>query len=153
MSRAARSRLIVAPVAVAAIAALGLVSCFHDVGDCPTCPGVNSSTIEVSVPQFGLLDSVQVRVDGGAQLTVRRNRREAFRNLSRGTHEVTLVRWFSIDGAVTSRPSTLWITLDRGETRVILFHNDFPLVAWAPASDPPRAEGERMRAPIAHRMG
>lgn len=136
MPRVAWSRL---PVALVIFAALGLVSCFQDVGDCPTCPDVNGASIEVDVPQVGLLDSVQARVDGGAQVSVRRNRRYAFENLSAGTHEVTLVRWFTIDGLVTSRPSVLRIELDRGETRVIIFHNDFPLVVWAPASGAARA--------------
>ncbi len=150
MPRVAWSRLSVALIAVSALA---LVSCFQDVGECPTCPGVNSGSIEVLVPQSGLLDSVHVRINGGAQVSVRRNRRHAFGDLSAGTHEVTLVRWTSPDGVITSSPSTLRIVLGRGETRVILFHNDFPLVAWAPASDPVRTEGLRARAPIAPRMG
>jgi hypothetical protein len=150
MPRTAWSRL---TLALIALGALALVSCFHDVGDCPTCPGVNSSTIEVDVPLAGLLDSVHVSVDGGAQVSVRRNRRQTFANLSRGTHEVTLVRWFSIDGNVTSRSSSLRIELERGETRVIIFHNDFPLIAWAPVADPDRADGPRARAPIAPGMG
>lgn len=144
MPRVTWSRLSLIP---AAIGVLALASCFQDVGECPTCPGVNSSRIDVLVPQFGLLDSVQVRVDGGAQVTVKRNKRHAFENLSAGTREVTLVRWLIENGGITSKPSTLFIQLDRGETRTILFHNDFPLVAWAPASDP------RARARLASRMG
>lgn len=131
------------PVALVLAAALGQVSCFHDATDCPTCPGVNSARIEVAVPQLGTLDSVQARVDGGAQVTVRRNRRHAFENLSAGTHEVTLVRWFTIDGGVSSRAAVLRIRLDRGETRRIVFHNDFPLVAWVSPAALPRAAAAR----------
>ena len=144
MPRVTWSRLTLIP---AAIGVLALASCLQDVGECPTCPGVNSGSIEVQVPQFGLLDSVQAQVNGGAQVTVKRNQRYAFENLRAGTHEVTLVRWLIENGSVTSRSSTLFIQLDRGETRTILFHNDFPLVAWAPASDP------RARARLAPRMG
>ena len=144
MPRVTWSRLTV--IAVVTMGVLGLSSCFHDVGDCPTCPGVNSGSIEIQVPQFGLLDSVHVQVDGGALVTVKRNRTHAFQNLSAGTHEVTLVRWISTDNGA-SRASTLFIRLDRGEKRYILFHNDFPLVAWAPSADP------GWRAPLAPRMG
>jgi hypothetical protein len=150
MLRTAWSRL---TVALIALCALALVSCFHDVGECPTCPGVNSGSIEVAVPQFGLVDSVQVRMDGGGQVSVQRNRRYAFVDLSAATHEVTLLRWFSIDGSVTSRASLLRIKLDRGERRVIVFHNDFPLVTWAPTYGPGRPDRHRARAPIVPRMG
>lgn len=144
MPRVTWSRLTV--LAVVAIGALGLASCFHDVGDCPTCPGLISSSIEIQVPQFGLLDSVHVSVDGSDEVTVKRNRTYTFRDLTAGTHEVTLVRWISTDNGA-SRTSTLFIQLDRGEKRFIIFHNDFPLVAWAPSADP------GWRAPLAPRMG
>lgn len=144
MPRVAWSRV---TVVLFAMGALALASCLQDVGDCPTCPDLNSGSIEVLLPQFGQLDSVQVRMDGGAQVSVRRNQRFAFQNLSPGTHEVTLVRWLVVEGVVVSRPSTLLIRLDRGETRIILFHNDFPLVAWAPSPDPGG------RVPPAPRMG
>jgi hypothetical protein len=144
MQRVTWSRLTIIP---AAIGMLALASCLQGVSDCPTCPGAKSGSIEVLVPQFGLLDSIHVQVDGGAQVTVKRNKRYAFENLSVGTHEVTLVRWLIENGGVTFRSSTLFIKLDRGETRTILFHNDFPLVAWAPASD------TRARARLAPRMG
>lgn len=147
MSRAAWSRL---TIALIALGALAVVSCFQDVGDCPTCPAIDSGRIAVQVPPFGLLDSVQVAMDGGPLVNVPRNRRLTFTHLRAGTHEVTLVRWFSIDGTVTSRPSTLRIKLDRGESRVIEFHNDFPVVGWAPAADPDRTHGSLARALQTH---
>lgn len=131
MSRLTWSRL---TVLLVALGALALGSCLQDLNECTTCPGINSSRIELQVPQFGLLDSVQFQVDGSALVSVKRNRSYAFENLSAGTREVTVIRWLSTDGGL-SRTSTLYIQLDRGETRIILFHNDFPLVTWAPAPD------------------
>ena len=144
MPRVTWSRLTIIPVAIGVMA---LASCLQDVSECPTCPALNSGSISIQVPGHGVLDSVQIGMDGSAPVTVKRNRRYTFVNLSAGTHEVTLVRWLIENGGVTSRPSTLFIQLDRGESRTILFHNDFPLIAWTPASDP------RARARLAPRMG
>ena len=123
--------------------ALTTVSCFDDATDCPSCPDPNSASIEVQVSQRGLVDSVHVRVDGGPRVTVRRNRNYAFANLSAGTHVVATTRWFFAEEVVSSRSATLEIQLERGETRRILFHNDFPLIAGAA----PRAPGSPRRPP------
>lgn len=117
---------------ILAVLALGVASCFDDVGNCPTCPGENSASIEVFVTKDGLVDSVQVRVDGGAQRTLKRNQRTAFEGLSKGFHKVETTRWFTdVTTLPVSRSATLQLELDRGESRTIVFHNDFPLVAWA----------------------
>ncbi len=155
MPRVAWSRLLVAPIALVALA---LVSCFQDVGKCPTCPAANSGRIEVLVRQNGLVDSVQVTLDGGSQVTVRRDRRgdrrHAYEGLSVGTHDVTITRWFkNIDEVVSSRSSSIQIKLDRGETRTIVFHNDFPLVTWAPMREAGPAIGSLEYGPIAPRVG
>lgn len=136
-----------------ALLALPLVSCFSDVGDCPTCPGENSASIEVLVPKVGVVDSVHVRVDGGAQVTVRRDRRRIFENLSTGTHEVTITHWTFVNEILASRTSTLRILLQPGESRTILFHNGFPLVACAPAPAPGPLAGPAGHRPIAARVG
>ncbi|MGH7731838.1 MAG: hypothetical protein ACRENJ_11385 [Candidatus Eiseniibacteriota bacterium] len=140
MPRAAWSRLLVVPLA---LAALGLVSCFDEAGDCPTCPGLNSGRINVVVSQTGLVDSVHVRLDGGPQVTVRRNQTLTFEGLSQGAHDVTLTRWFFTNDVVNSRTSSFEILLDRGESRTVVFHNDFPLVSWAPPPGMEPAGGRR----------
>jgi len=147
MPRVAWSRLLVAPVA---LVALTVVSCFDEASDCPTCPPVDSGRIVVGVTTDGLVDSVHVRVDGGPQVTVIKGRSRALENLTAGAHDVTVVRWFSIDQIVTFRTTALEIRLERGETRTITFHNDLPLVSWAPMPDAP---GRRGHDPIALRVG
>ena len=144
MPRTARSHL---ALVLIALLSLSLASCLHDVGDCPTCPGVNSARLEVEVTKKGLVDSVHVGVDGGPQVTVKRGRRHTFANLSAGTHEVAITRWFSTEGIVRSRSSSVRVELARGEARSITFHNDFPLITWAPAP------GERRPGPAAIRKG
>ena len=129
MPRVAWRHLLVAPTA---LAALTIVSCFHEAGECPTCPALDSGRIVVRVPKAGRVDSIHVRLDGGPRVTVRRDRSHAFENLTAGTHEVDITRWFIIDFILTSRTSSLRIKLDRGESRAIDFHNDFPVVTWAP---------------------
>jgi hypothetical protein len=136
-----------------ALLALPLVSCFTDVGDCPTCPGDNSASIDVLVTQTGLVDSIHVSMDGGSQVTVRRNRRHVFENLSRGTHQVTITRWFFLNEILSSRTSSLQIRLEPGESRTIVFHNDFPLVAWGPAPAAKRLAGLPVRPPATTRVG
>lgn len=144
MPRVAWSRLVIALIA------LPLVSCFEDAGDCPTCPPLDGGRIEVLVPQAGLVDSIHVRLDGGSQVTVRRNRRHAFEGLSEGTHEVTVTRWFYILEVLSSQTSTLQIQLARGETRTVVFHADFPRVTWAPKRDTGPGDG---RGPNVSRAG
>jgi hypothetical protein len=150
MPRVAWSHLLVAPIA---LVALTLVSCFDNPGECPACPAVDSGRIVVEVPRDGLVDSAHVRVDGDPPVTVRRDRDHAFENLSAGTHDVTVIRWFSIDQILTSRTSSLQIRLDRGETRTISFHNDFPRVTWAPIPEVGPATRRRGHGPIALRVG
>ena len=154
MPRVAWSRLLVAPIALVALA---LVSCFSDVGKCPTCPATNSGRIEVLLSKSGLVDSVYVTLDGGTQDTLykdrRSDRRLAYDDLSVGTHKVTITRWFFSEDLVSSRTSSLQIRLERGETRVILFHNDFPLVSSAPMPDEGQAIRRRAYVSIAPRVG
>jgi len=129
MPRVAWSRLLVAPIA---LVALTIVSCFDAPGECPTCPAADSGRLVVEVKPNGLVDSVHVRVDGRPQVTVIKGRSRTIENLSAGTHDVTIVRWFYIDQILTFRTSSLQISLERGESRSITFHNDLPLVTWAP---------------------
>jgi hypothetical protein len=150
MPRLAWSRLLVAPVA---LVALTVVSCFDEASECPTCPAVDSGRIVVEVKPDGLVDSVHVRVDGGPQVTVIKGRSHAFGNLSPGPHEVTIIRWFYIDQVLTSRTSALQIRLERGESRSITFHNDLPLVSWAPMPERGHGPGRRGHDPIAIRVG
>jgi len=124
---------------IAAVLALTLVSCFSDVGDCPTCPHENSATLKISVSPNGLVDSVFARVDGGAQVTVHRKGQAVFNALSAGTHVVETTRWFNNFGIPVPRAETFTIEMARGETRTIAFHNDFPLITW-------REPGSRDRA-------
>ena len=153
MPRVARSRLL---VTFAVLAALGLVSCFTDVSKCPTCPDESSGRIDVLVARNGLIDSLHITVDGGDRVTVRRDpRREvryAFRDLSVGTHAVSITRWFFIDGLLSSRSSVLEVRLERGESRTIVFHNDFPLVTWAPFPEAGRAIGRSAFGPAVPRV-
>jgi hypothetical protein len=125
-----------------ALLALTLTSCFDDVNDCGTCPPVHSGVIKIAVTPNGLVDSVQVRMDGGAQVTIKRNHEADFTSLSTGTHQVQTVRWFNEFGIPNSRSQTIHIQLAQGETRTIQFHNDFPLVTWAGTP--------RFRAPAGH---
>ena len=150
MPRVAWSRLLVAPVV---LVALTVVSCFDEASECPTCPAVNSGRIVVGVTSDGLVDSVHVRVDGGSQVTVIKGRSRAFENLSAGAHDVTVVRWFNIDQVLTFKSSALQIRLERGESRSITFHNDLPLVSWAPMPEPGHAPGRRGHDSIAFRVG
>lgn len=125
-----------------AVLALTLTSCFDDVNTCSTCPPANSGVIKIAVSANGLVDSVQVRMDGGALVTIRRNHEAVFTSLSPGNHQVQTVRWFNDFGIPNSRSQTIHIELAQGETRTIQFHNDFPLVTWAGTP--------RSRAPAGH---
>ncbi len=129
--------------------ALPLGSCFNDETACSTCPPDNGARIDALVPKTGVLDSVRLAVDGGAPVIVRRGQRGGVEGLSRGTHDVEVVRWIAPDGVVSARTSLLRIQLDQGEVRVIVFHNDFPLVAWSPG----RADAERAPGSVAWRAG
>lgn len=144
MPRITRSHLALVPIA---LLSLSLASCFQNAGDCPTCPAPNSARLEAQVPKTGQVDSVHVAVDAGAQVTVKRDRRHTFANLSAGTHRVDITHYYSSDGIVSSRSATVRIELARGEARTITFHNDFPLITWAPMP------GERRHEPVAIRKG
>lgn len=118
---------------VVALLALPLVSCFHDVGDCPTCPPENSGSIGVVVPNTLDLDSVRVGLNGPPTLLVRRGQQGEFADLPPGTHTMNAVTYRAdANGVAQSRSATLTIVLLRGESRVVTFHHDFPVVAWAP---------------------
>ena len=130
MSRAAMA------VPFIALFAFTLTSCSGDVNKCGTCPPVNSGLIKIAVSQTGLVDSVQVSMDGGPVVTVKRKHEADFNNLSAGTHQVQTVRWFNDFGIPVSRSQTIYIELGQGETRTIQFHNDFPLITWAGTSRP-----------------
>ena len=130
MSRAALAVLLIA------LFALTLTSCFDDVNKCSTCPPVNSGLIKISVDANGLVDSVQVRMDGGPVVTIKRKHQADFASLSIGTHQVQTVRWFNDFGIPVSRSQTIYIELGQGETRTIVFHNDFPLITWAGTERP-----------------
>ena len=133
--------------------ALPLASCFDDVKTCSTCPPDLSASLEVTLPQTSLLDSVQVSVDGGATLTVRRGRHGAVERLSGGSHQVKVVRWFSSEGIASSKTSYLEVVLERGETRFITFHNDFPLITWSPLPATGRAGTPVLAESAALRLG
>jgi hypothetical protein len=149
MPRSARSHLVVL------LLALPLASCLHEVTTCSTCPPDASSRIEVFVPRTALMDSVQAMADGGPWLTVRRradrDQRGAIEGLRRGSHDVTVVRWFSEDRVASSDTSRLQIVLEQGETRVIAFHNDFPLVTWSLPPTPGAAGRLAADGPAARR--
>jgi hypothetical protein len=123
------------------VLALPLASCFDDEGTCPTCPPEKSSRIDFIARPVQLqsnnrdtlkLDSVHVSVDGGSRVTARPGQRLTFEGLSRGAHDVKIVRWFTHNDISESRSSSLQIELTQGETRVIDFHDDFARVAWWP---------------------
>ena len=138
MPRIAWSRLVVL------LLALPFASCIGDeTSECPTCPPENSGRLAIFVPQTGLVDSVHISVDGGARVTVKRNVRYTFENLARGDHAVSTVRWFSTEGVPFPRGEDFTIRLERGETRTIVFQNDFPLISWMPRPAAPHAVAPR----------
>ncbi len=145
MPRIAWSRLVIL------LLALPLASCSNDEGTCPTCPPDNSGRIEVVLALNGEADSLHVNVDGGDSLTVRRGRRVSFEGLSAGAHSVKVRRYFEAFDFVTSRASSVEIRLEQGEARVIVFHNDFPLVA--DASVPGHAPAALAARPAPRRVG
>lgn len=124
--------------------ALPIVSCIGDeTTECPTCPPENSARLAISVTQTGLVDSVHITLDGGARVTVKRNVRFVFESLARGDHAVHTVRWFSSEGVPFPRSEDFTIRLERGETRTIVFQNDFPLISWAPRPAVPHTVARR----------
>jgi hypothetical protein len=125
MSRLAWIRLAIVLIA------LPLASCFNDEGTCPTCPPDNSGRIDVLLAQDGDADSLHVTMDGGQRITLKRGKRISYTQLSAGTHSFVLVRWFEDFGLITTRTTTVDVKLAPGEARVILMHNDFPLVVDA----------------------
>lgn len=145
MPRATWSRL------VPLLLALPLASCFDADTTCPTCPPENSARIVVQVPANGEVDSIHVVLDGGPRATVRRGTARSFEGLSRGVHSLALVRWYEDFGLITTRSTTMRVVLDQGETRVLIFHGDFPLMArgHSPGRDP----AALAHRPAPHRVG
>jgi hypothetical protein len=131
--------------------ALPVASCFDAETDCPTCPPVDSGRIDVLLPQDGEADSAHVNLDGGARVTLRRGKRISFEGLSPGGHSIKVVRWYSDFGVITSTTSLVEIWLEKGETRVLVFHNNFPLVA--DAQWPGHAPGALAAGPTPGRAG
>lgn len=144
------------------VLALPLASCFNDESPCPTCPKQNSGRISVVVRRLVLpsyppdtlrLDSTQVRLDGGPTTTGRPGRTLTFVGLSRGRHEVKIVRWYTHNGLIESTGSTVLIELEEGELLIIDIHADFPRIAWSP---PPSSSLARTRwagGPAADQVG
>lgn len=145
MPRLAWSRLLIL------LLALPLASCFDGEATCPTCPPDNSGRIDVPLPQNGEADSLHVFLDGGARVTVRRGGRASFQGLSSGAHSVEVVRWFEDFGLITTRSSVVEVRLEPGEARVIVLHNDFPLIA--DTSLPGHAPASRADWPAPRRVG
>ena len=115
---------------------LPIASCIGDEPKCTTCPPESSARLDIVVTPFGLVDSVHIAIDGGANRTVKRGQRGTIPDLSPGVHAVATTRFFSFEGAVLPRSETFQVKLARGEARTIVFHNDFPLVTWRePARD------------------
>ena len=121
---------------------LSLVSCFGDETSCPTCPPEDGAGIIVQVTANGEVDSVQVAIAGGAILKIRRGQRDGVGGLRRGTHGVEVVRWIQRGGLSLPREASFEIQLEQGEIRVLVFHNDFPLIAWDETSAADRADRE-----------
>ena len=118
---------------IIAVLALTLVSCFDDVKDCPTCPPVKSGRIEVFLPGTFDIDSVRVGIDAPPQYRLRRGETGSFASLSAGTHTLnSIIYRQDINGLLQTTTSTISVELDRGETRTVVFHHDFPVVVWAP---------------------
>jgi len=130
MSRVAWCRLLLL------VLALPLASCFKANDACQTCPQDNSGRIDVAVPKDGAVDSVHALMDGGASISVKRSQRGSFLDLAPGTYTVQITRYFSSFGIVSTKYSVVEVQLIQGETRVIVFHNDFPLVTEAVSPDP-----------------
>jgi hypothetical protein len=111
---------------IAAVLALTLVSCFDDVGDALPRRAVAPSRRRGSERAGGLgpreawtpapvIDQAQ----GGSASS-----------RGAGTHAVETTRFLNDQGIVSSRAETINLHLERGESRTILFHNDFPLITW-----------------------
>jgi len=116
-----------------AVLGLTLVSCFDDVKDCSTCPPVDSASIGLVLPATFDVDSVYVGLDGPPRFRLLRGRSGGFTNLSAGTHTLNSVIFRQdVSGLTVALPSTISIVLVRGESRVVVFHHDFPVVVWAP---------------------
>ena len=148
MPRIAWNRLIVL------LFALPLASCIGDeTSTCSTCPPELSARLNIAVSPNGAVDSVQITLDAGSRVTVKRGGRRTFDGLSAGLHQVTAVRWFTSFSVAIPRPEDrIQIRLDRGETRAIVFHNDFPLITAVPR--PASLDGEpEPNGSAAPRMG
>jgi hypothetical protein len=118
---------------VLALILLPLVSCFYDSEECPTCPPENSGSIGVVLPATFDLDSVRFGLNGPPIKLVRRGREGRFFDLGAGTYTMNALMYRSdANGIVSSRSTTFSIVLGRGESRIVVFHHDFPVITWAP---------------------
>ena len=123
---------------VLALLALPLVSCFQDVGDCPTCPPENSGSIGFVLPGTFDLDSVRVGLNGPPEFLLKRGQGGRFADLRKGTYTINATLYRSdANSIVSSRSATLSVVLDRGESRTVVFHHDFPVIVWAPPAVSP----------------
>jgi hypothetical protein len=137
-----------------ALLSLPLVSCFSDVGDCPTCPPVASARIGIFLPGTFDLDSVYVGLGGPPRFRLRRGQSGSFNELQAGTYTVNAILFRTdVNGILESKPVSVSVELQRGETRTVVFHHDLPVVVWAPEAAPdgaPDAGVQRLAArPIA----
>jgi hypothetical protein len=130
---------------------LPVVSCFDAQTTCPTCPPVDSARIDVLLPQNGEADSAQINLDARPRVTISRGKRVSFEGLSAGGHSLKVVRFYSDFGVITNTTSLVEVVLAEGETRVLIFHNNFPLVA--DARWPGRAPGALAAEPTPGRTG
>ena len=157
MPRIAWNRLIVL------LFALPLASCIGgETSKCSTCPRENSARIVVFAQPLRLsnggvdtlrLDSILVRVDGGPRVRVLPGQRVTCgTDLVPGIHGVNLVRWFLHNGLPEARTTDVQVSIERGETRTIVFQHDFPLISWQPLPTD-RADELRSDWTAAHRMG
>ena len=112
--------------------ALPLVSCLDD-SSCPTCPPERSASIIVWVVPIFDADSVHVSLDDGPTYSVARSDSLRLGTLLQGRH--TLKSRVSHQD-LTSASSVVDILLERGETRTVVFHHDFPAVVMAPEPAP-----------------
>jgi hypothetical protein len=120
-----------------ALLSLPLVSCFSDVGDCPSCPPVASASIGLFLPSTFDLDSVHVGLGGPPSYRLRRGQFGSFNELQAGTYTVNAILFRTdVNGILQSKPVSVSIELQRGETRTVVFHHDFPAVVWAPEAAP-----------------
>ena len=120
-----------------ALLSLPLVSCFSDVGDCPTCPPEASAAIGIFLPSTFDVDSIHVGLDGPPRYLIRRGGANGFGGLKAGTYMVNSILFRTdVNGIMTTKAVSVSVELQRGETRAVVFHHDFPAVVWAPEAAP-----------------